>query len=374
MNVQGIKYLGTFTDMSGYGEANRMFITALYQSGLDVTTELIVQQGERADNGWTGHLAEALQNRNIPYKIKIIHLTPDIYHKYMEADKYHIGHLFWETNKLPKGWAEACNKMGEIWTSSEQMADVFRACGVKVPIYAFPQPIDTTRADINYGRYAIPAHEGFMFYSIFQWIERKNPKALLQAYWEAFTGRKDVSLLLKTYRVNFSREDFMHIEENIIRWKKELRLHHYPRVLLIRRLLSRKEIMKIHQTGDCFISADHGEGWNRCLMEALQMGKTVISTARGGIHEYLNMDYYFPIPSTYVPVVEQSWIPYYTEDQKWAEINKEKLKEAMRYVFLNREMANAKGILAKDYIKETFGFKRVGEMMKARIEKIYQGL
>lgn len=369
-----VKYTGTAQDYSGYGSANRAFITALYVAGVDVTTELLRQTGEWADNGWTEKLSKSLEKRNINYKVKIIHLTPDIYRRYMEPNKYHIGHLFWETDRLPKEWIEPCNKMGEIWTSSDKMAEVFKASGVKVPIYSFPQPIDIGIADKNYGRYSIPGHKGYLFYAMFQWIERKNPKALLRAYWEAFTGRRDVSLLLKTYRVNFNKDEFLKIEEEITRWKREFRLPHYPQVILVRTLLDQDKIYKLHQTADCFVSADHGEGWNRCLHEALLMGKPSITTARGGIHEYLNNDLYFPIPSTYVPVKEVPWIPYYKEGQRWADIDHEKLKDAMLFAFANRDLVTAKGMVAKDFIKDNFSYQKIGEKMRRRLEAIYKSL
>src|SRR5438876_1215603 len=97
----GVRYTGTFSDYSGYGSANRAFIAALYTAGVDVRTELVVQVREASKNGWTQELAMSLADRDIPYKINIIHLTPDLYPKYREKKKYNIGHLFWETDRLP---------------------------------------------------------------------------------------------------------------------------------------------------------------------------------------------------------------------------------------------------------------------------------
>ena len=371
---QGCKYAGTFGDYSGYGSANRAFIAALYSVGVDITTEIVYQVPERSENGWTGELCSHLEGRDIPYKIKIIHLTPDMYPRYMEKGKYNIGHLFWETNKLPKEWIEPINKMAEIWTSSEAMKDIFRNCGVQVPIHFFPQPIDISEADKPYPTYELPNHRGFLFYAMFQWIERKNPKKLLTMYWKAFEGRRDVSLLLKVYRVTYSKEEFEQIQIDIRQWKKECSMKFYPRLYLVNKLLDHEQIMRIHKTGDCFLSADHGEGWNRCLQEAFLMGKPCISTARGGIHEHFPTDFYFPIDSIYVPVTEVSWIPFYKTDQQWAEVDEKKFMEAMRYAFANREVAMLKGIKAKDYIKDQFSYYKVGLLMRARLENIYRGL
>lgn len=372
--MTSVKYCGTFTDHSGYGSANRAFIAALYASGVDVTTEHVVQVIERANNGWVGDLCTNLLDRKIDYKIKIIHLTPDMYPRYMEKGKYNIGHLFWETDRLPKEWIAPINKMQEIWTSSNQMAQVFRECGVTVPINAFPQPIDIAESDKPYEKFDLPEHKGFLFYSVFQWIERKNPKTLLQAYWETFTGRTDVSLLLKTYRVNYSEDEYERIQTDIERWKRESHLVHFPRVLLVTKLLSHDEMMRLHYTADCYLSADHGEGWSRPLEEALLMGKPAISTARGGIHEYLDESLYYPIDSTYVPVVQQPWIPWYESSQNWAQIDKETFKKKMKFAFLNKNTAQLKGYRAKDFIKQQFSYPVIGAYMRKRLDQIAKAL
>lgn len=372
--TSSVKYAGTFTDYSGYGSANRAYIAALFFAGVDVTTELVVQVPERANLGWTGDLALNLLDRTIPYNIKIIHLTPDMYPRYMEKGKYHIGHLFWETDRLPKEWIKPMNQMQEIWTSSEAMADLFRNCGVTVPIYAIPQPIDTSEADKSLDKFDLPEHKGYLFYSVFQWIERKNPKALLQAYWEAFTGRNDVTLLLKTYRVTYKDSEYEQIKSDIEKWKRETRLVHFPRVLMTTKLLSHEDMMRLHYTGDCYVSADHGEGWCRPLQEALLMGKPAITTARGGIHEHLPQEVYYPIKSTYVPVVEQPWIPWYTSEQNWAQVDKEELKKTMRFAYLNQDIAKIKGQRAKEYVKEQFSYQKIGNKMKKRLDAITKAL
>lgn len=369
-----IKYCGTFSDHSGYGSANRAYITALYVAGADVSTELVVQVPEQTDHGWTGELCKNLQDRNVDYKIKIIHLTPDMYPRYQEQGKYNIGHLFWETDRLPKEWVEPINNMQEIWTSSNAMAELFRNSGVTVPITAFPQPIDIAEADKSYERFDIPEHKGFMFYSVFQWIERKNPKALIQSYWETFTGRTDVTLLLKTYRVNYTDQEYDRIRSDIERWRKESHLVHYPRILLVTKLLTHNEMMRLHYSADCYLSTDHGEGWSRPLQEALLMGKPAITTARGGIHEYIDDKMYYPIDSVYVPVVAQPWIPWYESSQNWAQIDREEFKKKMQFVFLNKNTAQVKGYNAKDFVKTNFSYQTIGGYMKKRLEQIARAM
>lgn len=372
--MASVKYFGNFLDPSGYGEANRQDIIALYIAGCNVTTEVIRQMPESTDFSWQGKLCENLINRNIEYKIKIHHVTPDVIPRYYESNKYNIARLFWETDKLPEEWIKPLNSVNEVWTSSNSMIALLRKNGIKVPMYAIGQAIDISEADKPYRPFNIPGHKGFLFYSIFQWIERKNPRTLLQSYWETFTGRSDVSLLLKTYRLNYSQREYEKIRLDIERWKREISLVHYPRIFITTKLLSHNNIMRIHKTGDCYLSTDHGEGWSRPLHEALLMGKPAISTARGGLHEYLDKNMYYPIDSTYVPVVKQNWIPYYTSDQNWAQINKEDFKDTMREVFAKSDFAKLKPHKAMPFIKTNTNYNYIGGMMRKRLEEIEKAL
>ena len=367
-----VQYCGSLFDTTGYGEANRAFVTALHLAGVNVTTEPVVQTSFRATHGWEGELAKQLENRRIPYRVKIIHLTPDIATKYFTKGCYHIQHLFWETDKLPEEWIAPLNQMNEIWVSSLHMKKLVESNGVKVPIFAFPQPIDITHADKNYEAYQIPYHKGFMFYSIFQWLDRKNPQALLRAYWEAFEGRQDVTLLLKTFRFNYGNDEFAKIREDINKWKIGFGSDFiFPKVLLVKDLLTKEAMMRIHRTGDCYVSCSRGEGWERPMAEALLMGKTAISTARGGIHEYLNDEHYFRLDDERVPVIENPLIKYYTADQHWFDVDIGHLKKTMWFVFNKSSIASAKGIVAKDHIKSLFSYHKVGQQMLERLREIY---
>lgn len=368
------KYQGTFGDFSGYGQANRNFIAALYHGGVDVTTEQLVQVAETADYGWTGKLAKALEGRNIDYKIKIIHLTPDLIPRYMEKDKYNISHLFWETDRLPNPWIKPLNLCNEIWTASEQQAEMIKSSGVTVPIYSFPQPIDVLPMKKKVDKYVIPHFKGVVFYSIFQWIERKNPRALITNFWKTFEGKNDVILLLKTYGNNYSKSEFEKIKDDLRGWKKQLNLSHYPRILLINKLLPTDKMFKLHATGDCFISTSRGEGWCIPAAEAGLMGNPIISIDQTGFTDYLTEEMYLPCSATIDQVQEQSSIPWYKADQNWLEISAPDLVKQMLKVYTNRKETKAVGLRAQEYIKDQFNYWVIGKKLHDRLEEIEKGL
>ncbi len=369
-----VKYCGTWADYSGYGSANRNFITALFLAEVDVTTELVVQVPEKAEYGLSEQLAKELKDRKTDYKIKIIHLTPDMYPTYMEKGIYHIGHLFWETDKLPKEWVEACNKMNEIWTASEAQANMIKNSGVNCTVKWFPQPIDTIFSVTKSEPYIIPFFKGFAFYSIFQWIERKNPRSLLRTYWKTFQGKDDVILILKTYGNNYSQAQIDDIKKTIKEWKQELQLTHFPRIFLVPKLMDTIELFRLHKTGECLVSTTRGEGWGIPIVEACLSGNPVISIDKTGVFDYLPKDLYYQCSTKEEEVSEVPSIKWYKQDQKWLQISEDELSKQMMMVYKNYDKAKEVGLKAKEFVQDNFNFWNVGRMMKNRLQEIQDGL
>jgi glycosyltransferase involved in cell wall biosynthesis len=364
-----VKYCGPARDYSGYGEANRHDIAALVEAGIDVTTQIPSYCLELSDFGRLGEIAIQLENRELGYQIKILHTTPNVYKQFMEAGKYHIGRAFWETDKIPKDFADNLQLMDEIWTGSQSNAEAIKKAGVTKPIFVIPEAIDTAISPID--QYIVPNANDFKFYSLFEWTERKNPAALLEAYWREFENDQNVSLTIKTYVDNFTPDKKQEIKQNIKRIKKLLQLNTYSPLYIFNQLMDRNQIYRFHKTFDCFVSAHRGEGWGIPQMEAMLMGKPIISTNYGGIHEYLPDDIAFKVKYRMIPLVENSrnnqW---YCNDQNWADIDIKDLRRHMRYVYTNRDKLPAIGEKAKKTIEQLFSLKAVGQLMRERLYKI----
>ena len=368
-----LKY--TFSsDPSGYGSAARNFVASLFTAGINITTEPIKQTVENTDYGMEGAICSKLKDRNIPYKIKIIHLTPDSIPMYQEKGIYTISHLFWETDRLPKEWIQPLNSCDEIWTASPQMTEMIKRSGVSTLCSTFPQPIWTDQSEDTSPPFLLPFAKDFTFYSIFQWIDRKNPRALLRAYWKAFEGNDKVTLLLKTYRINYAESEFNLIKRDVEKWRKELDLKHYPKVYMTRKLLTQNQMIKLHKMGDCYVTSTSGEGWNRPIQEAMMLGKPVISADNGGITDLLLKSQYFQVPSTPVNATEVSTIPWYTRDMLWKEIDEDKLAEQMLYVHNQYDKVKEVAKKTQDYVVSEFSYQTVGKKMYNRLLEIYKTL
>lgn len=367
-------YQGPLLDYSGYGEANRHFIAALEAAGVSVSGELLAYSKERADYGTLGPLiSRVLQNRDY-YKIKIMHTTPDEFKRLKEPGKYHIAHFFWETDKIPEVFAEGLQLVDEIWTGSEANKAAIIKGGVDKPIHIIPQPIETERTWP--GPYELPGFDGYTFYSIFEWTDRKNPEALIRAFYEEFNRGENVCLLLKTYFKNFNLGNKRMIRNIIDNIKRSMPGGDYPPVFLYLDLMDRQQIMRFHVTGDCYVSAHRGEGWGVPQVEAMLAGKPVISTGYGGVHEYLQ-------PGKTAMLLDYDMVPlkgmahsthFYGTDQMWADVKIEALRENMRFAFNNPEVMAEIGQAGQATVLEQFSLERVGKLMATRLGEIEASL
>lgn len=367
-------YIGPFFDYSGYGEANRHAAAALDAAGVNVKADLVSYVRDQADFGELGKTIQRLVENQIDYKVKILHTTPDQYQKYVEPGKYHIGHFFWETSRVPQQFVEGLQLMDEIWTGSEYNKQAIERSGVNRPVFVFPQATETGRPVEQ--PYRIPNFQGFLFYSVFEWTDRKNPEALLRAFWEEFQGNEKVGLLIKTYFKDFSRRSKDLVRDSINQLKRKSGLSNFPQVFVFPELMDRHQIQRLHATGDCFVSAHRGEGWGIPQVEALLQAKPVISTDCGGVHEYLrDDDTALLVPWTSVKVSGMAHSNFwYTADQTWAEVDHTELRKKLRWVFENSKQAKGIGMRGCMLANDRFNLKRVGEEMKARLLMIEEKL
>jgi glycosyltransferase involved in cell wall biosynthesis len=367
-----IKYVGPCRDYSGYGEACRHDIGALASAGVEITTQIPVYVPELSDYGELGDLAVSFENRQLGYNIKILHVTPNVYGMFYEPKKYLIGRAFWETNKVPLDFALNLQKMHEIWTGSEYNKQAMINAGVTKPIYIIPEAIDAKITPEEIDPYIVDYKNNYKFYSIFEWTERKNPMALLEAYWREFEGAENVSLTLKTYQISFGPEKRQGIDQQIRKLKARLNLKNFAPLFLYRQLMDKRQVYRFHRSFDCFVSAHRGEGWGIPQMEAMLMEKPIISTNLGGIHEYLTHEKdAMLIDYKMVPVDNMGYnADWYTPDQKWGQVDIDKMRESMRFMYENPQKGRDMGKQGRTIVKDKFDLPVVGGTMSKRLKDI----
>lgn len=376
--MKGVKYIGPYNDHSGYGQASRSYILALHRRGVPLVIEPFCF--ERNPPEVLSH-EERLIFNNLEKSVAefdkvIIHLTPDLLPRITPRypGKHIISYTVWETDRLFPLWVDCLNQVDEVWVPSTWNKTSFEDSGVTVPVHVVPHGInedmfegvsasDSVVGNINSSTY--------VFYSILQWNARKNPDALIRAYYNSFTPADDVRLVLKAYigRGMTPTQDAEAIKDIVMRIRADMRLPEYPKLNLITDSLSDEQLKALHMRGDCYISLPHGEGWGLTMFEAGLAGKPVIATGAGGNMEFMTDENSYPVTARPSFVYGMSnFNPWYTGNQKWFDPDEVEASELMRHVFSNQEEAKAKGALLQQDIKTKFSWDRVADVMVNRLE------
>jgi len=373
--MSGVKYIGPLFDESGYAEAARNYVLAIHKKGYPITIAPVSFETARPDLGQDGEILQSLIGKQIDYDKVITHTTPDLWQNFTggEYSKYKIGYTVWETSKLHQSWIPACNKANEIWLPCDWNMQVFKDSGVTTPLYKVPHAINVPDLSVlpDFNLDSIP-QDSFVFYSIFQWQERKNPYSLLSAFVSGFSGVEDVVLVMKTYRHDQANDREL-IKNLVLEFRKHFNLPHYPKMFLIVENMSRDGIMALHKRGDCFVLLQRSEGWGLPHFEAAACGKPVITTAYGGQTEFLKEDNSYLVDYQLCPVGGMSWSPYYTADQFWAEADIKQAIEKMREVYNNKAEAKERGARARKFIQDRFTLDKVGDLIVDRLCQIDRG-
>lgn len=354
--ITGIRYTAPVADSSGYARASRDYILALHNAGVPVTINPVSFERARPNLGKNGQVINSLINKQIDYNVNLIHLTPEHIPLYKQANKLNVNLTVWETDRIHRDWKGYCNQADALIVPCKWNIDVFRNSGVDKPLAVVPHGIDLSEIDSVKDKLNIEGlNEGdYAFYSVFQWNERKNPFGLLRAFFTAFAGRKDVVLILKTYGADNSDREIEGIVRNIINLKKNLTFYKDappPRVLLVTDLLSDSEIIKLHNTGDCYISLAHSEGFGLGYFQAMAAGKPTIGVGGSGNEEFMNADNSYLIDYTWSPTLGMPHFVWYTADQMWPEPDLKHAIEVMRNIEANREASKNKGLIGRRTIE-----------------------
>lgn len=367
-----VKYISACLDSSGYAQAARANIAALHQVGVDVSVQAVSFESFKSDLGKHGNLIKSLAaHENEPVDIQLVHMTPQYFPQSYRKDCYNIGYTTWETSRLPDDWISMINTMDEIWVPSEHNVEMFKRSGITKPIMCVPHAFDKVSPVLNDLELENLTGSEFVFYSIFQWLERKNPVGLITAYCTEFQNDEDVALVLKTYRQNPGNEaETTQLREDIKLIKQHLWLPKYPKMLLVSKLMSTEEINCLHKTGDSLVSLTRCEGFGIPIAEAMRAGNSVVTTNYGGPVDFVDHGKTgFLVDQTQTPVYGMPW-NMYKGNMDWAQPDVLHARKCMRKLYEDRKLQKEMGNAAQEWVGKNLSLETIGQLMKSRLETI----
>ena len=382
---------GVFLDKSGYALHTRNMALGLDKLGADVQLKNLwfggapeiqkISRDDHREEGYiyltrddgslhkyksqvdpeqTSRVVELCQKECDPAERTLIAALPplaptdEIYEKIRAraetGEKYrrYIGYTMFETADLPRGWAEACKEMDEIWVPSNFNFESFARGGIpqdNLRIVPLGVDVDFFNPDIVPAM-EIPGMKGFNFLSIFQWTKRKGWDILLKAYLKAFEQEDDCALVIRSYRGTG-----LEVESLIREYIQELGydITKIPRISVISDPIASNYMPSLYKACDAFVLPTRGEGWGLPYMEAMAMGMPVIGTRYSAHLDFMDDENSFLIDNMGTERVDEEQVIDNAQymGTSWGIPSLEHTIELMREVYENRDAADDKGRKAR---------------------------
>ncbi|UVI28376.1 glycosyltransferase [Paenibacillus spongiae] len=377
-----IIWRGPVLDATGYGTASREYILALDRLGFDVKIE-----------GYSWGYPFKGMNKNMkrrlrqlidkPYaankrSVLIIHSPAGSIRPKKDRKKHDfmIINTVWETTKLPNQWVPIMNDFDAVCVPCTQNIEAMKNSGIRIPMFLVPHGSEPNKYKPDNKKFRLKEAKGkFVFLSIFDFQHRKNPEALLKAYWEEFSCEDNVILVMKTYGDRSGRQ-----RKKINELKKKLGIGSKAAPLyLIHEIIDETKLKGLYTLGNAFVLPSRGEGVGLPYIEALSSGIPVIATGWGGQMDFLNKRNAFLVKyKLRHPGIsmnnKNALAPLYRESfdekgQLWAEADMKDLKKQMRYAYNNPAICKRKGRQGRKDMLE-LSWEKAGAALKQAIEKV----
>ena len=353
-----LAYYGNVFDASGYGHAARAYIHALHGAGVNVAAvDLSNHPPQVADP-----LVESLSERSLDADFHLFHgIPPNWSHRAFPLCNV-IAMTVWETDAMPPQWRPALNHAIEVWMPCEFNVSVFGPA-LRRPVFKLPHPwlpLPKREAAPGWDERCAIREEDFVFYSVFEWQERKGPCETIEAFLRAFREPAPVVLILK------SNPGAASVAASALA-EIRCRVPSAARVELRCDAWSDEQIEALQERGDCYVSLHRGEGWNCPLFDAACRGKAIVATGYSGPLDYLDPSVHHLVRHQSVPV--QQRYAFYSPAMRWANPDIAHAAELMRSAFA-AQMDNAARESAAERCRYEFSLEAIGHAARRQLLQI----
>lgn len=410
-----VRYYCHYSAQTGFGRAARDYLAALY--GVDGVELEIAVLGDGIESPEPRY--RFLDDLAVPFQlvegspdVEIYHSTPRILaeaHQLRDLEEQsnrsltgsrgakRIALTTWETSALPAKYARTLLGFDAVVVPSDFCAEIFDAAFHKhATTWSRGHDIDREAMHAVRLTNVIPHcfDEGLWpcapkledqstwngwkdrpcrFYSIGAWGERKNMLGVLRAYLHEFDKRDRVQLMMV-----IADADFEEIRSVITR--SGLPESELPELYVPADKLTEEQLIDLHATADCFVSATRGEGFGLGLFEAAISGRQIVTPMWGGQSDFL--DEYTgcqAVPYQLTPcfgaerargdgTVTVAIAPGVDCRQTWADPDLVTLGAAMRRVY--EEQAESAIPEDRAVLESRFGYKTIGPMFANLLREI----
>jgi len=315
-----VLFIGPYRQNDGWGLAARDYIRAIAtKPEISLTTRPIYLAPGNTDEHFNDEQILVFENNISDKYDAVIQKALPEYLFYDSRFGKNIGLFTLEICDFSNTQAiRNMNRMDEIWVPSEIEKQTLLKSGLNKPVKTISEPIETKYLSIEDKLgYGPSIDETFKFYTICENNFRKNLEDLIIAFNLAFNHYDKVSLIIKTNGNPTNLTEWANSLKKSLHIKKR-----YRNEIFIPNHFSSEDMVKFHNSCDCFVSCSYGESFCRPAAEALCRGKNPIVNKNTGMKDFINDDNGYLVKSHKTPVIlENSPIAhntdYYNANQYW---------------------------------------------------------
>ncbi|MFZ0313148.1 MAG: glycosyltransferase [Candidatus Korobacteraceae bacterium] len=361
--LPGVNLMGYFEAETGVGEGARSNWRIIQAAGIPYTV-----------NNWVDSKSHNIERppedptEANPFLVNLVTVNADQFvnfakdHTSYLRGHYNIGYWAWELAEFPEEWATSFGCLDEVWTPS-QFARASIASQSPVPVKVMPHSLELEMKDpptLDKPKFRLHP-DTFVFLFIFDfhsYLERKNPLGLIRAFKNAFGGRQDVQLLLKSTHGDAHKEEMGMVQQACAG----------ANVSLLDRVLSRAATQELTMSADCYVSLHRSEGFGLTMAEAMLCGKPVIATGYSGNIDFMSDADSFLVPYRMV-TIDRTHGPY-KAGYHWADPDLDYACDLMRQVESSREAAAQVGLKARSKVRQVLDPAVIGVSVRARLGEL----
>lgn len=300
-----------------------------------------------------------------PFPVDVFFVNPDQIRPALAATEvarsvgtYRIGYWFWELPRIPPEWLPALDNVDEIWVASDFVGEAFRQVTGKpvtlVPMVVEPAPLAEDPQGRN-GPFT------FLFsFDFHSYLERKNPRAVLDAFLAAFpSGGEPARLIVKTINGKAFRTELLALMS---------RASEDSRIEILDGYMSRDAMNELVARADSYVSLHRAEGFGLGLAESMALGKPVIATGYSGNLAFMNAENSLLVSYRLVEVEPGQYM--HGIGQRWAEPDIQDAAIKMRRLVEDPAFASDLGRRAREYMKNHHSSRVSARAIVERLEAI----
>jgi glycosyltransferase involved in cell wall biosynthesis len=359
----GVNLVGPVTYLNGLGVSSRGYMRALAAAGIKLNVV-----------PWRWGFEDLKEMRlempSVPLQqTSIVHLnmdllvrgspTTDPLKEILAKERRTIGIFYWELAAIPPEWFPVIQAFDEIWCASSFMHNSISAVSAKPVRLLRPALTASERANPVLRRdLGLPQGRFSFFYTadFSAVVDRKNPKALLDAYLSEFSETEGACCIIK---VNYSQSRDPTARKILDAAKAR------PDVVFVDTMLDEAEMAGLYGAIDCYVSPHRSEGLGLTVIEAMMLGKPVIATPYGGVSDFVSPASAYPLEYSLVEVPPDCWP--YPPGYIWADPSIASLRTAMRRVFERRDEARERGRSGRALVEKLFSSEETSRKVSAAL-------